>query len=273
MSTPRRSRRRLPWLALALATAALTVVGAAPAGAASSIEGIWSFGGGQIAVHPGPNGTLVGTVVVATTFAECPHHVDEEIWKEMRAQPDGSYWGLHQWYFEGTCAPNPAPGPTAWRVAENPDGSKYLRVCFSNPGSSQPMIPAAGPETGVTYGCVNSTLTAPLPRVGAASFAVVEKCVSARHFTIHLPEPRYDPFKSVRVSLKGHHFKTRRAGSYVLATISLEGLPPGRFTLKIAATTVLGLHLSGSRSYHTCAAKPIPHKPAKLKQRGRAKRR
>jgi hypothetical protein len=268
------SRVRLRLLFAIVATM-LFSVGVASASAASSIEGIWSFGGGQIAVHPGSNGTLVGTVVVATTFAECPHRVEEEIWKEMRAQPDGSYWGFHQWYFEGTCVPNPVSGPTAWRVLQGTDGSTYLRVCFSHPGSSQPMIPAVAPEVDVSYGCVNSALTAPLPlpRVGAASFGVVKKCVSARHFTIHLAEPRYDPFKSVRVSLKGHRFKTRRAGSYVVAKISLEGLPPGGFTLKIAATTILGLHLSGSRTYHTCAAKPIRRKPAKLKERGTEKRR
>lgn len=260
-------------LLLAIATVALTLMGVGSAGAASSIEGIWSFGGGQIAVHPGPNGTFVGTVVVATTFAECPHRVEEEIWKEMRAQPDGSYWGFHQWYFEGTCAPNPVPGPTAWRVLQGTDGSTYLRVCFSHPGSSQPMIPAVGPEVDVSYGCVNSALTAPLPSVGAASFSVVKRCVSGRHFTIHLAEPRYDPFRSVRVSLKGHRFKTRRAGRYVVAAISLKGLPPGGFTLKIAATTILGLHLSGSRTYHTCAAKPRRHKPAKLKKRGKTRRR
>jgi hypothetical protein len=265
------SSRVRPQLLLAIVATMLLSAGVPSASAASSIEGIWSFGGGQIAVHPGPNGTLVGTVVVATTFAECPHRVEEEIWKEMRAQPDGSYWGFHQWLFEGTCAPNPTLGPTAWRVLEGAGGSKTLRVCFSDPGGAQPMIPAAGPEVDVTYGCVDSALTAPLPSVRAASFTVAKRCISGRHFTIHLAEPRYDPFKSVRVSLKGHRIKTRRAGHYVVAAISLEGLPAGGFTLKIAATTVLGLHVSGSRTYHTCAAKPRRHKPAKLKEHGKAK--
>ena len=256
---------------LVIATVALLVVGVASASAASSIEGIWSFGGGQIAVQPGPNGTFVGTVVAETTFAECPHPVRQTIWKEMRLQPDGSYWGLHQWYFEGTCVLNPMLGPTAWRVREEPDGSKYLRVCLSEPGSTQPTIPLNGPETSVTYKCLDSALTAPLPSTSSVAAFIqsqlpsAKQCVSARRFPIHLAEPRDDPFKTVRVTLRGHTIKTQRRGDYVVATISLEGLPPGAFTIKISVTTVLGQHLSGGRTYHTCAKKPKRHKPAKLK--------
>jgi hypothetical protein len=272
---------------LVTATVALLAVGVASAGAASSIEGVWSFGGGQIAVQPAPGGTFAGIVVVATKFAECVHPVGQEIWKEMREQRDGSYWGLHQWYFEGTCALNPTLGPTAWRVLEEPDGSKYLRVCFSDPGTSQPTIAPDGMAAGATYGCVNSALTAPLPQQptstgstasssGASSTSSVagfiqrelpsaQRCLSGRRFQIHLAEPRYDPFKTVRVTLKGHAIGTQHRGDYVVADISLKGLPPGAFTVEIHATTVLGIHLHGSRTYHTCAAKAKKHKPSKLR--------
>jgi hypothetical protein len=249
-------------LAMALATALLVFAAAAAASAAarSSIEGVWSFGGGQIAVASAGNGTFVGTVVQETTFAECPHPVGQEIWTDIAPQLDGSYWGLHQWYFEKTCEINTQLGPTAWRVREEPDGAKYLRVCFSHPGTSQPTIPVGGPETGVTYGCVDSGLTAPLPASGVAgerlSLPSAKQCLSARLFKIHLLEPKYDPFKKVLVTLKGRRIATARRGDYLVATIDLKGLPRGAFTVKVSATTVLGHHLSGSRTYHTCAMKP-----------------
>ncbi len=280
-----RSRRRPTSMVLVTATVALLAVGAPSAGAASSIEGVWSFGGGQVAVKPASGGAFAGIVVVATKFAECVHPVGQEMWTDVREQPDGSYWGLHQWYFEGTCTPNPKLGPTAWRVIEEPDGSRYLRVCFSDPGTSQPTIAPNGGDAGATYGCIDSTLTAPLPPTtsvattpgassgsssSVASFIVsqlpsAKRCLSARRFQIHLAEPRYDPFKAVRVTLRGRRVRTERRGDYVVATINLAGLPPGAFALEISATTVLGVHLSGSRRYHTCAGTPKKHKPAKLR--------
>src|SRR5438445_1864086 len=78
--TPPRRRRPPRSLLLAIATAMLLAVGVAPAGAASSIEGIWSFNGGQIGVQRLANGTYAGTVVVETKFAECVHPVGQEIW-------------------------------------------------------------------------------------------------------------------------------------------------------------------------------------------------
>jgi hypothetical protein len=273
MHVPSRTRPRPRSLLLALAAVALlgVGVGVATASAASSIVGVWSFGGGQIAVKSAGTNTFVGIVVAETTFAECPHPVGQEIWTGMTEQADGSYWGLHQWYYEKTCGLNKSLGPTAWRVKEEPNGAKYLRVCFSKPGTTQPEIPATGPEAQVTYGCLSSALVAPLPTAGAAAFKAAlqlsgsKQCLSGRLFKIHLAEPKYDPFKTIRVTLRGHRLATVRRGGYVVATVNLGGLPPGAFTVNVKATTVLGEHLSGSRTYHTCARRPKKHKPARLK--------
>ena len=269
---PRSRRRRKPLL-LAIATALLLAVGVTSAMAASSIEGIWSFGGGQIAIQPLGNGTFLGTVVAETKFAECVHPDGQQIWTDMTPQPDGSYWGLHQWYFQNSgCKENPERGPTAWRLLTEPNGSKYLRVCFSIPGTSQPMIAPTGATSDVTYGCYDSALIAALPSAatGQAGFISLlhpsaKKCVSGRRFEIHLAEPQHDPYKTVLVTLRGRRIRTARRGYYVDATIDLKGLPLGAFTIKISATTVLGIDLTGSRTYHTCAKKPKKHKPAKLK--------
>ncbi len=268
--TSTRPRRRSSLIAIT-ATVLLLVGGSASA--ASNIEGVWSFNGGQIAIQPAANGQFVGIVVSPTTFAStCTHPTGQEIWTQMTAQPDGSYQGFHQWYFETSeCALNPTLGPTAWRVVEEPNGSRYLRVCLSAPGTAQPTIPAGSMGVGASYGCQSSALTAPLASSGVGTFKQVvtglpsvSKCVSGRKFAIHVRDTKYDPFKSVVVTLRRHKLKVVHHGSTYIATISLKGLPLGAFTVKIKAITVRGHVVSGTRKYHTCAKAPKKSKPKKL---------
>lgn len=292
-----RGRHASRSLSIGLVTALLIAVGigVASAGAVSSsssgIEGVWEFSGGQIAIQPSAGGTFTGTVVAATKFAECVHPVPQQIWTEMKLQPDGSYWGLHQWYFSSSnCTLNPTLGPTAWRMLEGTDGSHYLRVCLSSPGTTQPTIAASGAPNSpaeyaayhVTYGCYDSALTAPLPNPGAGSSGKAgsgvagsketltfspsnKKCLSLRLFKIHLLEPQYDPLKTVSITIGGRKIASVHKGDYVVAAIDLKGLPKGAFTIKIKAVTVLGNHLADSRTYHTCAKKKLkPHNKLKL---------
>jgi hypothetical protein len=259
-----------------IAAAILLVVDVSSAGASSTIAGVWSFDGGQIAIAPSTGGTFTGTVVIETKYAECTHPVGQRIWTRMTQQPDGSYWGFDQWYFEsGSCALNPTLGLASWRVLEGTGGSHDLRVCLSSPGTSQPTIAASGAPKGpseyaayqVTYGCSNSTLTAPLPithgraglrKVASNSLALpsARQCLRFKHFKLRLTNPQYDPLKKVTVTLQGRKVASSRKGNRILATIDLKGLLPGEaFTIKIRATTVLGLNLSASRSYHTCLPK------------------
>lgn len=261
--------RRATSIGLTLAAVLLGAGAPVSSAAADPIEQVWSFNGGEIAIHPGPSGTLVGTVVRPTLFALCSHPVGEEMWTDMRLQPDGSYWGLHHWYFEtSACVSNEQRGPTAWRVMETPGGARYLLVCFSSPGGPQPMIAPHGAETQVTYGCRESARVAALPvesgphsPAGQSRFAQAfglpgnRKCFSRRVFQIHVKDPRYDPLQTVLVTLGRHRLHVVRHGTLFTATINLRGLPVGTFTVRIRATTVLGHHLSGSRTYHTCAVK------------------
>jgi hypothetical protein len=220
-------------------------------------------------------------VVAATTFAECIHPVEQQIWTGMALQADGSYWGFHQWY-QGypVCKLDSTLGKTAWRVLSGANGSHYLRVCLSRPSdNSQPTIAADGAPNGpseyaaygVTYGCTSSSLIGPLPGSGVAGSKETltlpsnKLCLSLRLFKIHLLEPTSDPFKTVSVTLKGRKIATVHKGNYVVATINLKGLRKGAFTIKVKATTVLGNHLSDSRTYHTCAKKKLkPHNKLKL---------
>jgi hypothetical protein len=247
----------------------LVVCSAARAAAADPIEAVWAFNGGEVAIVHEPNGSFAGIVDEQTTFATCPHTVGEQMWTEMRPQPDGSYWGLHQWFFESVgCQRNPTLGPTAWRVMTATNGSRYLLVCFSQPGTSQPTIAPNGATAGVTYRCYESALLAALPLGSAPSsasgrdaFAAAvglpnpHACLSHRVFQIHLHNPPFDPIKLAVVLVRGHRVAVDRRGKHFSATIDLRGLPKGRSTVKVMITTVLGHHLSGTRVYHTCIAK------------------
>ncbi len=275
-NTPTRTRRRSSLLLAIAATILLLTAGVATA-ATTNIEGIWSFNGGQIAIQPEGNGKFEGVVVSPTKFATCTHPAGQKIWKEITLQPDGSYLGSHQWFKSTTsgedCTEDPTfVGPTAWRVVEEASGSRYLRVCLSRPGTGTPSIPSGSPGVGASYGCTSSALIAPLPTGNSGTAGLKEtlslpsskKCLSARLFRIHLLDPKYDPFKKVLVSIKGKKIRTARKGNYIVATINLKGFPLGKFTIKIAATTVLGHHLSATRSYHTCAKKAKKSHPKKL---------
>lgn len=276
------SRHLLLLLGL-MAVGAATPIAFASA-AAAPIERVWSFNGGEVAIQS-QGANFVGTVVGPTRFALCSHPVGEQMWTDVRPQPDGSYWGLHQWFFEtAECIHNPALGPTAWRVMESAGGGHYLLVCFSNPGGTQPTIASNGATANVTYGCRQSAEVAPVPvQVAAASSAgvqsfaqavklpSVEKCFSRRDFEIHLQDPRHDPMKEVVVRIGGRRVVVVRRHNVFAATINLRGLPSGAFTVKIRATTVLGHHLYGSRTYHTCVKKAVKlTRPKPLRPRRRS---
>jgi hypothetical protein len=305
-STRARIRRVLRPAPLLATTALLASASAVSASASSDIDGVWSFGGGQVAVSQLPNGTFQGTVVAATQFATCPHPVGEQMWTDIRPQPDGSYEGLHQWFTGGArCVVSSTRGLTAWRVLQNPDGSHLLRVCFSSPGNSeQPTIALNGTSAHVSYGCSDSALVAALPVVeppagqtpssGPGSLSgqggsptsptspgaqgnvesfgrsvllpSARKCLSRRSFKINLRNPSNDPLSQVVVKINGHQTAVARSARTITAGINLKNLPRGAYTIKILAITVLGHHLTGSRTYHTCAAKRVHGKPAKLRR-------
>jgi hypothetical protein len=251
---------------LLLVTIVFTLcIGGASAGAAADIEGVWSFNGGTVDIQSLPGGIFRGVVVAPTKFAQCPHPVNEDMWTDVRLQSDGSYWGLHQWYFEApTCLANPKLGPTAWRVLQASNGSRFLRVCFSAPDSGlQPAIAPNGSSTNVTYGCVDSAAIAPLPAAppkgGSGEVfgkSVIlpppSKCVRKGSLSIKLHHPKYDPFKEVVVWVKGRKVLDVRSIKKLEKSIRLKHLPTGSYKVKVLAITVLNHRLTGSHTYNSC---------------------
>jgi hypothetical protein len=271
-STQRRPFRVAPVAAAALLTVwfALGVAVADASPSSPGVEGIWSFNGGEIAVQPEGNGKFEGVVVQPTRFAACTHPDGQKIWTEMTPQPDGSYWGFHQWYKTISCPEQPDPGPTAWRVIGQPNGARYLRVCLSSPGGGQPTIPSGSSGIGASYGCQSSSLTAPLSSGlqgfnAAVSLPSAKKCLSVRKFAIHIHNPKYDPFKSVTVTLRSHRVRVTRHRGIYQARIDLKGLPRGAFTVKIKAVTFRGHRFVKKRTYHTCTKGTHKREPGKPK--------
>lgn len=247
----------LTTLASALTIGLVTASGAS---AAADVEGVWSYDG-KVAVQPAGDGTFKGTVLTATSFAECPHPPGQVMWQAMTLQGDGQYWGTHQWYHPG-CA-LAGQGRTAWRVLAKPDATKFLRWCSAPPETPevQPSIAPDGTTTNAPRRCHDSDLLAPadtkpptfkstvvLPPPGA------KKCRSRRAFRLRLKEPTADALASAVIYLNGKRVKTLK-GKRITATVDLRGLPKGRYVVKVVATTVLGRTISGSRKYRTCAQK------------------
>src|SRR5579871_5845591 len=100
MKRPLPLPRLRSWLALPTLLLVSLLSAAAPAAATSEIEGVWSFNGGEVAIHPVASGKFTGIVVTPTKFSECEHKTGEEMWTGISLQPDGSFWGFHQWLFE-----------------------------------------------------------------------------------------------------------------------------------------------------------------------------
>ena len=235
----------------------------ASAHAAADIEGVWSFTGGEVAVQAQPDGSFQGTVIRQTRFSSCVHAVGERMWTQVRLQPDGQYWGKHQWFDTSTCAPLPTLGNTSFRTLKKPDGQTFLRVCFAAPERPelQPSIDAAGTATNTTTSCVDSDLIAP-PSTAKPSVSTIatlpaqgkKKCLSKRSFRIRLKEPRGDALDTAKVFVNGKLVKTIKRDR-ITAPVDLVGLPKGRYTVKITAKTVLGKTISGTRKYRTCTKK------------------
>lgn len=211
-------------------------------------------------MQPAAGGGFTGTVIRPTRFADCEHPVGEVMWTGVSAQPDGSYWGGHQWFRIPTCEPIAQPGNTAFRVLAQEDGTRFLRVCFAAPErlDLQPTIAADGSSASTTAGCRDSDFISPpaekprfrevvvLPRQGKRG------CRSRRSLRVRLREPQGDALKAAKVLVNGKRVRVVR-GERLTARLKLRRLPRGRYKVRIVARTVLGRTLRGTRKYRTCA--------------------
>jgi hypothetical protein len=256
-----RSAVRRALLCASFALLALPALGTgALAAGTSEIEGVWSFNGGSVEVQGLENGTFEGTVVTPTTFKSCPHPAKQVMWTGMRLQPDGSYWGYHRWFHGANCEEDPELGPTAWRVLHRTPDTRYLEVCFSTPGTSQPEIAPDGVATEDTYGCVESALISELSAgssnggstTAGVTLPSAKACISQSTLKIALRDPKYNALKEVVVSVNGKKVLTVRGIKRIKRGVVLQKLPSGTYKVSVLAITVLNQRLTGSATYHSC---------------------
>jgi hypothetical protein len=265
-SLPRLRSRKARRKSLLAATTLVALLGlfGGVAEAANEIEGVWSFGGGSVAIQGQAGGGYQGTVVEGTVFAVCEHPVGQVMWTGMRERPDGSFWGRHLWYHGAGCDVDPNPGLTAYRVVPTAAGQRILLVCFSNPGDpSQPLIAPDGEVSGDTYGCVESE---PLARVPGSSGARIDfdqlltlpppKAPGCRRTLTLVPRNlRYDPLKRIEVRIAGIRVATVTASKDLHRKIVLRQLPEGRFRFQVVVVTVLKQRFARTRVYRGCSQK------------------
>jgi hypothetical protein len=250
------SRRSLILL-IALVASAFAASGASAA-SDTEIEGVWSFNGGAVGIQSISDGSLQGTVVSPTTLATCEHPIGQVMWTAMKARPDGSYWGLHQWFHGAKCEVNPLLGRTAWRATTSADGSRVLIVCFSKPGDeSQPTIAADGATANASYGCLQSSPLAPLPgsseKISFGDVVTISSVNSCRtSLKLTLRSLKYDPLKEVSIRVNGKKIAIVRGSANLRKAIVLRDLPEGKYKVRVVAITVLDRRFSQARYYRGC---------------------
>ncbi len=104
-----------------------------------------------------------------------------------------------------------------------------------------------------------TTVTAPRAAAALKSAAIIKlpsakACVSRRSLRIRLVRPKETALVSAVVLVNGRRVKTVK-GVRITAPVDLKGLPKGRFTVKITATTADGRTVTGLRRYRTCAVR------------------
>jgi hypothetical protein len=247
-----RRDRGLRGLAVVAATIAGTVIGADAARAAEPIEGSWLFQSGQVLVEATGPGAFKGTVVKPTLFTACTHPAGEVMWQMNGAGV--SYTGTHVWY-HSDCSRDPG-GMSSWTITSIDPANFTLRFCTVTPGGGPPTFDPAGNPTGATRCHDLKRLLPPQPTPTFSSVVslprATRKCRSRRHFRIHLREPKADPLVRATVDVNGRRAKVI-VGARLTAPVDLRGLPKGRYTVKIVATTTSGRVVQGTRRYRTCA--------------------
>jgi len=235
---------------------AMATVAPGSASAAADIEAVWSGSNLEIAITAAGDGSFKGTIVKSDGLPT--HPVGGVPWKDLRLQPDGSYWGKSAFYDSFSSQPV-AYGNMAQRVLPGPAGTTILRVCISGPETSQqPKIAPDGTTSGYNVACFDRTKGGPLPPQPSFKDTVrlptqgKRKCLSRRNFTIRLRNPKNDPLVSATVFVNGRRVRVAE-GAQLTAGVDLRGLPKGRYTVKIVAKTVLGRTIQGTRRYRTCA--------------------
>jgi hypothetical protein len=223
----------LPVLVVSLAATASS------AHAAASIEGRWSYNGGQVVVASTGFEEYQGTVVRRIKSTPCSHKTGEVIWAINDSGEADLYRGGQTFRTPPGCAIAPLRGFARWTVSAN-----SAELCFVAPDDD------GSPPT-----CETITRLAPARSPATlANTAILpsnRRCRSRRTLRIQLRQPRGDAIVAAQVSVNRKLVATvpRRR---ISLPINLRGLPKGRYTVQIALQTATKQTIRGSRRYRSC---------------------
>jgi DNA-binding beta-propeller fold protein YncE len=199
------------------------------------------------------------------------------------SDPDSAI-ARYAWDFgDGTTAPDggpqpahdfAAPGTYVVTLTVTDDAGCSTTQVYTGQTASCHGTPAATTQRSVTVGPAGAAATpaapvvvpstpapvaaAALPKPPAfASFVTLpsaRSCASRRSFRIRLRVPKGVSVARAVVSVNGHRVATRK-GKRITAPVNLRNLPKGRFTVSIELKLADGRVVTGTRTYHTCAAR------------------
>ena len=206
-----------------------------------------------------PAGTTCGSQSVACSFppppGEPPNYTEPAASSAL-PWPNGDrqngYEGPTSWF--SNVSPDTSSGTVNFSPAIPPGGSSYFSleappnataIKVGTPTTTAPA-PTTTPKTPPAFGPNGIIQGLPSPK----------KCVSKRHFTIHIR--RYPGITYVLAIVFLNHHKVNSTRSHLgqfTAPINLRGLPQGTFPVKITVITTTGSIITGTRTYHTCHSK------------------
>jgi hypothetical protein len=163
-------------------------------------------------------------------------------------------------------APSSAGTRVAWlRFTDNSPCYDWINIAGSATATSAPAAARAAtctPDpttttttTTTTPGSTGPATTTPGGGTVAGSSVVTftKTCTSRRTVTVGLQPPKGKSFKAVKILLRGKTIKTL-TGRAIRTKVPLKGLPRGRFTVEVRATTTDGKRYVRKHFYVTCVA-------------------
>ena len=132
--------------------------------------------------------------------------------------------------------------------------SGAVESAFSPPAATAEPTPVATAAATPTPAPPAVKPPAPISAKTAFTLPSAKKCLSRRNFRIRIRKLPGVTWAGARVFVNGKRVKTVRR-SRISAPVDLRGLPRGRYTVRIVATTTDGRTVSDTRKYRTCAPK------------------
>jgi alpha-tubulin suppressor-like RCC1 family protein len=256
------------WVYSLVGVGAMLLVALSPGAALASdmVEGVWSSSAsstGKVPVQATGSGTFRGTIVGgAYPPAGCYPDRDNFIYRLGKVPwalsgANGSYSGLDD--TSNGCQVL-GQGQATWTVTVDPAGGYTMRVCVQAIGQGAPTVDLPGNPTGTTQCTTLVRRAAPTPAPTFATLVSLPRGSQCRPaaLTVALHDRSNDPLNTATVTVNGRVarvLKQLATRSSAGISIAVRHLPKGRYTVKIVATTLTGVRISGQRTYHDCKAK------------------